>query len=122
VLDPFREGVQELADGLLGIDGRGAAAEAVVLARDHVEAGERLAGGETAGVVHDGFVVADGAERGDLLVGPPLVDDELPAGLPEGGQVRVGGVVDAGERQQLAVVRQGEAEIVEAERGRGLCQ
>src|SRR5215472_14720143 len=84
LLDPLDEGVQQVTGGLLGIHGRGAAAEAVVLAGDHVQPGEFLAGFEAAGVAYYGLVVADGAERGDLLVVPSLVHDELPAGLPEG--------------------------------------
>jgi RNA polymerase sigma-70 factor (ECF subfamily) len=67
----------------------GVAARAVEHAREHEQARELLRGREPAHLVLQRRVVGDRAVRRDRLVGPALPDDQLAAGLVEGGQVRV---------------------------------
>src|SRR6266566_5358124 len=80
---PLLEAAEQHALRLHGIHLGTSVAQAVVLVGDHVQPREVLAGGESSGMPHDGLVVVDRAERGDLLIRPSLVDDYFAAGALE---------------------------------------
>ena len=92
------------------------------MVRNDIQAREALAGGEATGPLDNGPVVVDGAEGRDQRVSPPLVDDDLAAGLGEGREIRVGRVVDPCERQELVVTGDRELKSFNSNEEGGLAQ
>jgi aryl-alcohol dehydrogenase-like predicted oxidoreductase len=90
----------------------------VVLARNHVQPREPLTGGEATRVLDNRAVVVDGAEGRNQRVSPPLVDDDLAAGVGEGREIRVRRVVATPLEETLEtlhdVVKSGKARYLGA--------